>query len=45
MVRNVRVALRAGTLKTAPSDVKGKLGGDDDGEDGIGVGRLVNTDH
>jgi hypothetical protein len=44
MVKNVRVVLRAGMSRTAPSDVKGKLGGDGEPVEGIGVGRLVNAD-
>jgi hypothetical protein len=44
MVSNVRVVLRAVMSRNAPSDVKGKLGGDGDGVEGIGVGRLVKAD-
>jgi hypothetical protein len=46
IVKKVRVALSAGTSKTAPSVARGKLGGDGDG-DGvkvIGVGRLIEAD-
>jgi hypothetical protein len=36
--------VRAGMSRNAPLDVKGKLGGDGEAVEGIGVGRLVNAD-